>query len=69
MKCNIKDCTNKALKLIGKCNGCNMIFCHVHRYENAHLCLKLIEKKEIELKKLSDKLLGEAVQQNKILKI
>jgi predicted nucleic acid binding AN1-type Zn finger protein len=65
MRCKQINCEHKAMQLIGKCNGCNVIFCHIHRYPEEHKCL-LTNKKEDELKRLSDKLHSEATKKVKI---
>jgi predicted nucleic acid binding AN1-type Zn finger protein len=54
------------MKFIGLCKECEKVFCHLHRYQESHNCSKLREKKELELKRLSDKLFNESTKRIKI---
>ena len=59
-KCESHSCKYKVMKFIGKCNSCEKVFCHIHRYPEMHFCIKLREKQKIDLQRLSDKLHKEA---------
>jgi predicted nucleic acid binding AN1-type Zn finger protein len=66
-KCEDYTCKYKVMKFIGQCKGCEKVFCHLHRYPESHFCIKLKEKQQIELKRLSDKLFDEATKKPKVV--
>ena len=41
--CDYLECYDKILKLIGKCNYCQLSFCSIHRLPEKHNCVKLDE--------------------------
>ena len=61
IKCEIYRCKYKVMKFIGICKECDKVYCHLHRYQESHLCCKL---KERQLKRLSDRLLNESLKIN-----
>lgn len=66
-KCNYHGCKYKVMKFIGICKDCDKIFCHLHRYQEAHFCKNLHDKKAQERQKLSEKLYREAAIKKSIL--
>lgn len=69
INCKNSECTNKIMKLIGKCKQCNKEFCSKHRYPETHNCIKLLDFKLQQKQLLADKLLNESKIAEKITKI
>lgn len=65
-KCENHRCKYKVMKFIGTCKDCDKIFCHLHRYPEAHLCVKLRLRNELEIQRLSIRLINESTKEVKI---
>lgn len=68
-KCDDYRCKYRVMKFIGACKDCEKIYCHLHRYPEAHFCPKLRERQAFELKNLSTRLLNESTKEVKINKM
>ena len=67
--CKYTNCKYKTMKLIGGCKGCEKYYCHLHRYPEAHSCIKLLEIKLNQKQTLVSKLMNESITNEKLTRI
>jgi predicted nucleic acid binding AN1-type Zn finger protein len=58
-RCKYPDCNFYAMKLIGQCNSCDNFYCRIHRLPETHKCKNMLELKNKERMKLTNKLMSE----------
>ncbi|KAI8814071.1 hypothetical protein BJ742DRAFT_786356 [Cladochytrium replicatum] len=65
-RCKQKDCSDRAVKIVGFCRYCRKEFCGKHRLPEAHSCPDMQNCRDDATKKLTERLMSEKCVASKV---